>query len=404
MRRIARSNSVKDVFRGEDVSTYRMASTVLATVSNVGRTNGMKYWWQTIIRAWHGGIFIGLGAGIACILAGSLESMQVTGSLPISNDDAQTSTSVDLSISIPLALKKFASGGTFPIGLFFIVLTGSELFTGNVMFLFAAYFENLVSMKRVLQNLILSYFGNIAGTLTAAYFLFHLTELVTYPSIQTFLFNNAEHIVYQSTFGVNVLKGIGDNYLVSLALWCACSSDDVTGKIIAMWWAVMAFVVIGFEHCIATTVFVPLAIMEGAPIPVNDYIVKSLIPVTIGNIIGGFLFILTEFFMYGMEQEQADSLNERINYYLQRQWLYDIFCGSCGSKGEAWSSSKNSAQQQRQGGHQRSGNRNGTAAGSETGGGGGGYSATAEEDGDSEENKVGLELNEQEERWTQTRT
>ena len=97
---------------------------------------------------------------------------------------------------------------------------------------------------------------------------------------------------------MNLLKGIGGNYLIGLALYASCVSDDVMGKLIPLWWLAFAFIVMGFEHSIATAFFVPIAIMDGAPITAKAYIAKCLIPVTLGNMIGGCLFATVQTMMY----------------------------------------------------------------------------------------------------------
>ena len=87
------------------------------------------------------------------------------------------------------------------------------------------------------------------------------------------------------------LKGIGANWLVCLAVWLGMSSSGTAGKFIGLWFPVMGFVAIGYEHSIANMFFIPLGMLQGADISVYDFLVSNLIPATLGNIIGGALFV-----------------------------------------------------------------------------------------------------------------
>ncbi len=193
--------------------------TTLATVVNVGKANGNKPWWQTLLLSWHGGVFIAFGAALGCALAGMVDTMQITGSIP--NSDGGTSTPISLHLSVPVALQRFALGGTFPFALTLILLTGSELFTGNVMFIAASRWAQQITWFQLMKNMVFSYFGNIAGTLTVAYFLIHLTKLYEPESIREFVFSSAQEMVYNGTFGINVLKGKKRVVLFICNIFCA---------------------------------------------------------------------------------------------------------------------------------------------------------------------------------------
>ena len=192
-------------------------------------------------------------------------------------------------------LAKFMFGAVFPVGLILVVIAGAELFTGNT-----AYFvPNLMTKKQkpiaMFRNWFWVYIGNFIGALFVAYFLTHLTHLVDKKP-----FIDAVHSVAigktSNSFGVTFLKGIGANWLVCLAIWLGMAAKDVKSKIIALWWPVLAFVTFGFEHSIANMYFIPLAMFEGADISWTTFIIKNLIPATIGNIVGGGLFVG---FIYG---------------------------------------------------------------------------------------------------------
>ena len=87
--------------------------------------------------------------------------------------------------------------------------------------------------------------------------------------------------------GAALLRGIGCNWLVCLAVWMALASDDIAGKILAIWFPIMAFVALGLEHSVANMFFIPLGMFNGANVRSSDMLWSNLLPVTIGNIIGG---------------------------------------------------------------------------------------------------------------------
>jgi formate/nitrite transporter FocA (FNT family) len=98
------------------------------------------------------------------------------------------------------------------------------------------------------------------------------------------------------------LKGIGCNLLVNLAILLALSSKAMVGKFFGIWFPIMAFVSTGFEHCVANMYFIPAGIMLGANVTWAQFIQWNLIPVTIGNIVGGFIFIGALYF-YSFKKE-----------------------------------------------------------------------------------------------------
>tara|TARA_R110001583_G_scaffold19450_3_gene76035 strand:+ start:57 stop:755 length:699 start_codon:yes stop_codon:yes gene_type:complete len=187
-------------------------------------------------------------------------------------------------------ITKFLFGATFPIGLILVVVVGAELFTGN-----NAYFiPNVINKKQgvgaVLKNWGLVYFGNFIGAVFVAYVITHLTHIVHnspfIDSVFSIAIGKTSH-----TFLVTFIKGIGANWLVCLAVWQGMAAKDTTGKIFAIWLPVMAFVAMGFEHSIANMFFIPLAIFEGAQITWETFVIKNLIPATLGNIVGGVVFV-----------------------------------------------------------------------------------------------------------------
>jgi hypothetical protein len=111
-------------------------------------------------------------------------------------------------------------------------------------------------------------------------------------------------------FSVEVIRGILCNWLVCLAVWQANAAKDLWGKFIGIWLPISGFVAMGFEHCIANMFMIPLSMKLGSGISVHTFIVRNLIPVTIGNIIGGGFFVATFYAVaYGGWDIQAAARN-----------------------------------------------------------------------------------------------
>ncbi|WP_166964888.1 formate/nitrite transporter family protein [Yeosuana marina] len=185
---------------------------------------------------------------------------------------------------------KFLYGATFPIGLILVAVVGAELFTGNNAYFIPSIINKKLGVSKMLKNWGLVYVGNFIGAVFVAYVITHLTHIVSASPFKEAVFSVAEGKT-SHTFLVTFIKGIGANWLVCLAVWQGMAAKNTTGKIFAIWWPVMAFVTMGFEHSIANMFFVPLAIFEGADITWATFIINNLIPATLGNIVGGALFV-----------------------------------------------------------------------------------------------------------------
>ncbi|MDE6077839.1 MAG: formate/nitrite transporter family protein [Muribaculaceae bacterium] len=188
------------------------------------------------------------------------------------------------------AIAKFLAGATFPLGLILVVVLGAELFTGNNAMLIPAYMRRQYSLRAILINWGLVYLGNFVGALGFTYFFVYLAGLTT-PDPWHSAITNIGVAKTSMSWGVVLLKGIGANWFVCLAVWLAMSGHNLLEKSLGCWLPVMAFVVLGYEHCIANMFYLPLALMEGAPIGVWECVTNNLIPATIGNIIGGAFFV-----------------------------------------------------------------------------------------------------------------
>ncbi len=188
------------------------------------------------------------------------------------------------------AMQKLLSGAAFPVGLILVVVLGAELFTGNNALLMPSWIMRRCSAWDVVINWTLVYLGNFAGALLFVYLLVYLTGLLHPDPYHSAIITVAQAKV-SLPWLTAFLRGIGANWCVCLAIWLALSAKSSGAKMFGCWLPVMAFVALGYEHSVANMFFIPAAMLEGAGITVTQMIVDNLIPVTIGNIIGGALFV-----------------------------------------------------------------------------------------------------------------
>ena len=199
--------------------------------------------------------------------------------------------------------QRLLSGAVFPLGLILVVFTGAELFTGNNAVLIPGALGRRYPWKAVARNWALVYLGNFAGALLFAYFFVYLTGVAASEPWNEAIRNIALAKV-SMPWHVVLLKGIGANWLVCLAVWLGMCSRGAAGKILGLWFPVMCFVAIGYEHSIANMFFIPLGMMQGAEVGWGEFIGRNLIPVsaaelfagnlvpaTLGNIAGGAVFV-----------------------------------------------------------------------------------------------------------------
>lgn len=188
------------------------------------------------------------------------------------------------------SLQRILSGAMFPIGLILVVILGAELFTGNNALLIPSYFAKKHSFGAVLKNWILVYIGNFLGAIMFTYLFVYLCGLTANEPYHSAIIKIAEAKVSMSWLTV-FLKGIGANWFVCLAVWLALSGKSLLAKMAGCWLPVMVFVALGYEHSIANMFFIPAGMMEGANVTISQAITTSFIPATLGNIVGGAVFV-----------------------------------------------------------------------------------------------------------------
>ena len=214
-----------------------------------------------------GGMFIALGGLLTVVVAGGM------GEIALKN----------------IGLVKFTAGALFPVGLIMVSVAGADLFTSDCAGMTLSTMQKKTLFRDLIKVWVLSYVFNFVGSQCIAYFMAYKTGILNTDAVNylTGLANGKLKYSWDTVF----LKGIGANALVCLGTWMGYAGKDIIGKSLGIWVPVMLFVTLGYEHSIANMFFIPTAIYSGANITWGQFIIDNLIPATIGNIVGGAVFI-----------------------------------------------------------------------------------------------------------------
>ena len=216
-----------------------------------------------------------------------------------------TMVSFDMSKFLGVGFTKFIFGSVFSVGLILVVIAGAELFTGNSL-IFVSVLSGDVKFGKLLNNWFWVYVANFIGSLLLVWIMYATglwkTGDLGVGAKALAIANGKVNLAWGAAFA----RAIGCNWLVCLAVWLAVASKDVVGKIFAIYFPIMAFVASGFEHSIANMYFIPMGILlknnadvvaaaglsgKLANLTWGGFFVDNLIPVTLGNIVGGALFV-----------------------------------------------------------------------------------------------------------------
>ena len=215
---------------------------------------------------------------------------------------------------MPYGMAKLMGGLAFSLGLILVVITGGELFTSTVLTLVAKV-SGRITWSQLAKNWCVVYFGNFVGAMMLVGIMMVTKEYMSDGGLMGLNAMAISQHKLHHTFWQAVALGLMCNLLVCLAIWMTYSARSLTDKVIILILPVAMFVASGFEHSIANMFQVPMAIaiknfapaefwhMTGANIAnyadlnVADFVINNLIPVTIGNIIGGGLFVGIYFWM-----------------------------------------------------------------------------------------------------------
>ena len=209
----------------------------------------------------------------------------------------------------------FIGASVFPVGLILVLLAGGELLTGNMMAVPLARMAKKISTWETFKNLILITLANFVGAIFVAYFFGHIVGLTESGVYLEKVVDMAGHKL-DATFLQAFVSGVGCNWLVALAVWLSYSSDNISGKILGIWFPTMAFVAIGFQHVVANMFLIPAAIFAGY-YSWGEYWM-NFVPVWLGNLAGGVIFVAAAYYVSYLRDPQASSLavtdhNSKVN-------------------------------------------------------------------------------------------
>jgi formate transporter len=289
-----------------------------ARMEDVGVSKATLNFWTMFTLAILAGAFIGAGAIFATTIS--------AGGITVSNaEGAKTFTT-----GLPYGVTRLLAGLVFCLGLIAVVVAGAELFTGNNLIVMA-FASRKVKTAALLRNWVIVYVGNLVGSL--------LTVAVVFVGRQYTFGNGAVGLAALNIanakcnldFFQAVALGILCNALVCLAVWLCTSARSTTDKILAIIFPITAFVAAGFEHSVANMYFIPIGLFIKGLVPADAsfwssigktaadfqnltwyaFFIKNLLPVTIGNIIGGSGFVgLVYWFAYLRPQKVVEVPKE----------------------------------------------------------------------------------------------
>jgi formate/nitrite transporter len=272
----------------EALMSAREPQEMAQVAAETGAKKVHRSWDRVLVSAFLAGAYISFGGLVAITVSSGLKP-ETWGTLPT-----------------------LFMGAAFTLGLVLVLIAGSDLATGNMMLVPLSAMRGKIGLGDVVKNLTLVLLGNLVGALFVAFFLAVQTKvigdagsegsaLLTYERLASIAQGKAGHTAWE-TF----LRGVGCNWLVCLAVWMSLAAKSVSGKVLAIFFPIMAFVAMGFDHVIANMFFLPAAIWAGVPdIGWGDALENWLLA-GVGNLVGAVVFVATSYW-YLFLKDQPDK-------------------------------------------------------------------------------------------------
>jgi formate transporter FocA len=261
--------------------------------------------------------FLSLLAGAFIAMGAIFSTTVLTGNMPIRDAAGE----LVLTTSLPFGVNRLLAGLVFSVGLILVVVGGAELFTGNNLIVMA-WASGKVTITALARNWGIVYLGNFLGSIGTAALIF-ISKQYTFSSggVGLTALNIAKAKV-EYGFIEAVALGVLCNALVCMAVWLTFSARSTVDKILAIIFPISAFVAAGFEHSIANMYFIPIGLFiknfapasfweaigktpgDYASITWESFIINNLIPVTIGNIIGGAVLVAAVYWVIFLRKSE----------------------------------------------------------------------------------------------------
>jgi len=229
-----------------------------------------------------------------------------------------TMTTYDMPKYLGVGFTKLIFGSVFSVGLMLVIIAGAELFTGNNLILIKVLNRD-GDLGKMFKSWFWVYIANFAGSLLLVWIMYASglwkTGDFAVGAKALAIANGKVNLGWWEAF----TRGIGCNWLVCLAVWMAVASKDIIGKIFGIYFPIMAFVASGFEHCVANMYFIPMGLLlkgnatvvaaagltgKLANLTWGGFFVNNLIPVTLGNIVGGSLCVATVYWLAYLKKSE----------------------------------------------------------------------------------------------------
>lgn len=223
--------------------------------------------------------------------------------------------------SLSLVASKLLGGLVFCLGLILVVIAGAELFTGNNLIVMACV-DGKVTTGQLLRNWGIVFTGNFVGALIMVLLIYLSGHWATDELVTTAIMIANKKV--NLSFSEALVRGILCNVLVCLAVWLCFAGHSVTDKILAILFPITAFVALGFEHSVANMYFIPAGLVlvndlsiapvvtqlsgagvELGQLTIKGFLLNNLLPVTIGNMIGGGLFVGTVYWFIYLRRHES---------------------------------------------------------------------------------------------------
>jgi len=271
-----------------------------AEIAHAAVATGIKKahlrWDKVLIGSFLAGAYISFGGLVAITVSSGLDP-KIWGTLPT-----------------------LFTGAAFTLGLVLVLIAGSHLLTGNMLLVPLGAMQNRLSLAEVARNLTLVFVGNLAGALFVAFFLAVQTGVVgsigseagspgalTYERLATIAEAKGLHESAWQIF----LRAVGCNWLVCLAVWLSLAADSVASKILGVFFPIMAFVAMGFDHLVANMFFLPAAIFAGVPDLGWDDTLRNWLFAFLGNLVGAVVFVGSAYwYLYLRDEPSTEDAEE----------------------------------------------------------------------------------------------
>jgi formate transporter len=258
--------------------------------SETGAKKVHRSWDRVLVSAFLGGAYIAFGALVAITVSSGLDPGR-WGTLPT-----------------------LFMGAAFTLGLVLVLIAGSDLATGNMLLVPLGAMHGRLRGGDVAKNLTLVLLGNLLGAVFVAYFLAVQTGVIGGPGATGSAALTHDRLaqiaeakaLHESPWQV-FLRGVGCNWLVCLGVWMSLAASSVSGKVLAVFLPIMAFVAMGFDHIVANMFFLPAAMWAGVPdIGWGDVLLNWGLA-GIGNLVGAVVFVATSYWYLFLRDQPAEQ-------------------------------------------------------------------------------------------------